>query len=420
MTNALSEAIGRAETALTDRIPGGGSPLAGLTDAALADIVGRDPASVEDACYLAALLQALRRHDDARRILRTAAASLPASPGTDITRRAAALNRLSVRMASLGALEEASHWLRQAIQTIPASAPALLHARTHANLASVHAQREEFRQAAVASQRARQYLGPGNDAEPVEALDVRGLLAAVDAALARSANDRDRLSQALGDFRGSSRGTLTHPAADADEGRRYREISALTARAALEFDEARSTRSQPRLEQLTGLFETLASKSAATLGADHPQTVAVLLDLACAEFETARGTGDLDRLERAAHTLGAAAGRAAQCFGEGHPLTHAAVENRAIAAEHLALARASSLPAAPGSGPRSGAAPPGAGAGASPTGSGRGTVRGGAREPGEEPVSSSRAGTGCSTWWGAAAWARCGGRATRRWADRSP
>ncbi len=97
----------------------------------------------------------------------------------------------------------------------------------------------------------------------------------------------------------------------------------------------------PAPQTETGPLELALQRNAAVLGATHPQTAAVRLNLMCARFRIARDQGDAEEVAEALGDLREATDRALAALGSHHPRALVAQANLASAEFELARVRRS-------------------------------------------------------------------------------
>jgi Transmembrane domain of unknown function (DUF3566) len=99
-------------------------------------------------------------------------------------------------------------------------------------------------------------------------------------------------------------------------------------------------------ERVIAVLEIAAYRLAATLGADHPQTLACLGNLYVAELGLALASGSPARASRAASALESVSRQASAALGEDLPQVRAAAANAALARQNLETAPTSNRAAA--------------------------------------------------------------------------
>ncbi|MCT9080147.1 tetratricopeptide repeat protein [Streptomyces fulvoviolaceus] len=327
MTSVLEDVVAEAEQQVLEGRPTG-TPSPSISRIPLDEVLGvAAPETVDRLCYLAVLLARLHQRGEAVGLLQTSGASLGRSGAVPALLKVPALNRLAVTLTSLGAWNAARELLLDAARACPESRP-LLCARTYADLAAVEVRAAHFDAAWEAARRARTFLAGQS---PEVARDVLSLLGGVDLALARAGAGVSSVQDAADAMR-----SVVLPDGDS-----VASLAALTGRAVLAFEEARQGTDHRRMREVIDVLHIVACRAAASLGAEHPQTVVARVNLACAEFEWARRTGDTHRMLSCVAGLRATADAASSVLGAEHPVAVSALTNHATASLESARAEQS-------------------------------------------------------------------------------
>ena len=336
----LTDVIRRAERALTE---GEGDDedepfrLADIPDRLVADSVIRNPETVKDVCYLAALLNSLDHRENALRLVRSAATALFSPRSRETTERASALNQLGVMAAALGDVRLAHDLLQRLSEECPPEEPSL-RASVDANLAAVQVQLGMPERAQASVRRTYGYLAAAGASAEGEDPDIRNILAAVEFAVTSQGTDQASREAAVAAFRTANRASLADLDVDIETGSESREISLLVSRAIVELEQALAKNDTNELDRLVLALETITARAASSLGSDHPQTVTAMVNLACVEFESARTAAEPRgaRLDRAVEALRSATELATRRLGPEHHLVVTASATHARALREVA------------------------------------------------------------------------------------